>query len=283
MAQVNDGFEVQNASFPSVRADMNATFLAIATQNAGVSEPTNPVAYMFWLDTSKPEPVLNMRDASNTGWIEIMKLVANGGLMPSGTIIEYAGTGTPEGGFLPCDGLVYQAADYPSLFSAVGSTYNTGSESPGEFRVPDRRKRVGIGATTGYPLGSTGGAETVTLTEQQMPSHGHGVVDDGHGHTVVDGGHGHGISDSGHQHDGDAILSILANRDIPGLTGGGQYDLITNFGTISNSQTGVTVQNNQTNITIQNGQSGVTVGSSGGGQPHPNMPPYLVCNYFIKF
>lgn len=283
MAQVNDGFEIQNASFPSVRADLNETFLAIATQNAGVNEPTKPVAYMFWLDISQPEPILKMRGASNTAWISLLKLVQNGGLMPPGTIIEYAGAGIPKGGYLRCDHSIYQAADYPLLFDEIGPIYNIGGEAAGEFRVPDRRKRVGIGATTGYPLGSMGGLEAVTLNESQLPSHSHGITDNGHSHSITDNGHSHGITDNGHRHDGSTILGVVANRDIPGLTGGGPYDIPTNVGEVSNSQTEISNQNGTTDIAINESQANLSIQLTGNGQPHTNMPPYVVCNYFIKF
>lgn len=38
---------------------------------------------------------------------------------------------------LACDGYVLKIADYKKLYSAIGSKFNTGSETSEEFRIPD--------------------------------------------------------------------------------------------------------------------------------------------------
>lgn len=49
--------------------------------------------------------------------------------------------------------------------------------------APDLRDRFVVGAGNSYAVDDTGGAESVTLTESEMPSHTHSV-----GNTVVDAG-----------------------------------------------------------------------------------------------
>lgn len=66
----------------------------------------------------------------------------------AGVIEAYAGSSTPAG-WLLCDGTAYNQADYPQLFAAIGSTWNTctnpltgstyAAPSAGQFRVPDLR------------------------------------------------------------------------------------------------------------------------------------------------
>ena len=41
--------------------------------------------------------------------------------------------------WLQCDGALELRADYPALFAAIGTAYNTGGESGAQFRLPDLR------------------------------------------------------------------------------------------------------------------------------------------------
>jgi microcystin-dependent protein len=71
-----------------------------------------------------------------------------GSLVPTGTVFAFAGATAPAG-WLLCDGTAYNQADYASLFSVIGSLYNTqtnpttnaawATPSAGQFRVPDYR------------------------------------------------------------------------------------------------------------------------------------------------
>lgn len=82
-------------------------------------------------------------------------------LVPTGAILDYAGPNPPVG-FVACDGSVYaQVGTYAALFAVVGTTYNTGGEGAGNFRIPDSRQRFTLGkgvSGTGSTLGEIGGA-----------------------------------------------------------------------------------------------------------------------------
>ena len=111
-------------------------------------------------------------------------------LMPTGSILPYAGSSAPTG-YLLCDGNEYdQTGTHSNLFSTIGSTYNTGGETTNFFRVPDLQGRVIAGrdnmsgtsanrlttaksGINGDNLGAFGGLEEHTLTEAEMPSHTH--------------------------------------------------------------------------------------------------------------
>lgn len=94
-------------------------------------------------------------------------------LIPSGIILDFGGTATPTG-WLLCDGSVVAQATYPSLFAAIGATWNTGGEGAGNFRLPSLSRRVTVGsggsgtATLGNTVGSIGGSETHTLTQAEL-------------------------------------------------------------------------------------------------------------------
>jgi len=98
----------------------------------------------------------------------------------TGEIILWAGSNEPDDeNLLLCDGTHYSSADYPDLWNIIGTTFGgTGST---DFAVPDLRGKVALGESGSHSLASTGGAETVTLTTAELPSHTH--TDTGHTHT----------------------------------------------------------------------------------------------------
>ena len=93
-----------------------------------------------------------------------------------GEIMEVGYTFCPRG-YFDANGALLPIASYTALFSLYGTTY--GGDGRTTFALPDLRGRVSIGQGQGpglsnYFQGSRGGAETVTLTASQMPSHEHG-------------------------------------------------------------------------------------------------------------
>lgn len=97
-----------------------------------------------------------------------------------GQIIEL-GTSGLSYGLLPCDGSAVSRTTYAKLFAKIGTQFGVGDGST-TFNVPDRRRKTGVGdggvatGTLGNTVGSSGGAETHTLTEAQMPAHVHGFA-----------------------------------------------------------------------------------------------------------
>lgn len=60
-------FNLANQGFPSMRADMNSAFQALASNSSGATEPSTTYAYQWWYDTSTD--VLKIRNADNDAWI----------------------------------------------------------------------------------------------------------------------------------------------------------------------------------------------------------------------
>jgi len=116
--------------------------------------------------------------------------------------------------------------------------------------TPDLRNRFVVGAGAAYALGATGGADQVTLTVDQMPSHSHAL-------TINSGGqHSHAthIEDDNGFEDGN-------NK--------GGADNTSGPGDIRTTEDG------------SHSHSG-TIGATGGNQPFDNRPPYYALAFICK-
>ncbi len=94
-----------------------------------------------------------------------------------GEIRMFAGNFAPRG-WAFCDGQLLAVSQNDALFSLLGTIY--GGDGRTTFGLPDLRGRVPIHAGTGpglspRRLGAKAGAENVTLTTNQLPSHTHPV------------------------------------------------------------------------------------------------------------
>lgn len=85
---------VQNATFPTVRADINDNLAALYSQSSGPSAPATTVAFQPWVDTSSSPPVWKIRNAANTNWITVGVLDPAG--FQSGGVTPIANGGTGE-------------------------------------------------------------------------------------------------------------------------------------------------------------------------------------------
>lgn len=90
-----------------------------------------------------------------------------------GEIVLFAGSTSPDVRWLLCDGASLLRADYPDLFTVIGTTF--GAVDSTHFSLPDLRDRVPMGVG-GNALGTSLGAATHTLTVAEMPAHTHTEV-----------------------------------------------------------------------------------------------------------
>lgn len=88
-----------------------------------------------------------------------------------------------------CTGETIPITQNAALYSLLGT--NFGGDGRSTFMLPDLRSRLLVGAGTSsltgtpYPLGGTGGLESVTLETDQAPPHVHAVAASSNPGTVV--------------------------------------------------------------------------------------------------
>jgi microcystin-dependent protein len=196
----------------------------------------------------------------------------NNPYLPIGIVLPYATTTAPEG-WLVCNGQEVSKTTYASLWNVIGTTFGT-SVLPDNFILPDLRGRVIVGNGTGIGLtarsiGDISGAETHTLTENEMPSHNHT------GTTNSSGNHSHTYQDvatteAGGSGTNDKIGLNSPDNDNGLIYRGADGNL---YNTPQNLNTSTNGDHTHT----------FTTNNTGGGQPHNNMPPFAVLNYIIKY
>jgi microcystin-dependent protein len=82
-------------------------------------------------------------------------------------------------GWAWCDGQLMPLSQNTALFSLLGTTYGGNGQS--NFALPDLQGRAPMHPGQGpglslHDLGETGGSETVTLLESEIPSHSHAMM-----------------------------------------------------------------------------------------------------------
>ena len=85
-------------------------------------------------------------------------------------------------GWAWCDGQLMPLSQNTALFSLLGTTY--GGNGKSNFALPDLQGRSPMHPGQGpglslHDLGETGGSETVTLLESEIPSHSHAFLASG--------------------------------------------------------------------------------------------------------
>lgn len=167
------------------------------------------------------------------------------GEVPTGSIIDYAGTGSPTG-YLLCDGSAVSRATYSALFTAISTTWGVGDGST-TFNLPDLRRSVTVGsggtgtAVLGNAVGDTGGEEAHAQTLSELASHSHTFS--GSASTVYDGLSNNPISYVGGGTTGSLIAHNSGNISFPLYT--------TATGTIGSSGSGTAANVIQPSAIVQ--------------------------------
>jgi microcystin-dependent protein len=205
----------------------------------------------------------------NAAWVQTTNVPILG-QCPVGTVLDYAGTSAPTY-WLLCYGQEVSQATYAALYAIVGTTFNTGGEGAGNFRLPDLRGRVvagqddmggssadrltGVtGSVNGDTFGATGGAETHVLTTAQLAAHTHTA-------NVTDT-HTHGL---------------------PASIAGTAFSGSTAFFTNANGATLINANVTQTSTVASGGAGSISVTNvnAGSDAAHNNVQPTIILNKII--
>lgn len=203
--------------------------------------------------------------------------------MNVGDIILYPSSTVPTD-FLLCDGSVVSRTTYADLFDVIGETYGAGDGST-TFALPNLTGRVGIGKSTSYVLGASGGETSHTLTEGEMASHTHSFPS--HTHTATSTFKTPSLSHTISQQPTYSYtrLNATAKRGSAGIK---DTKLYTGRSNASMSRsTNVAITAHAASACTMSG--GVTdcnpfdTESTGLGTAHDNMMPYLSLTYLIRY
>jgi microcystin-dependent protein len=163
-----------------------------------------------------------------------------------GTIAEiklFAGNFAPRN-WAFCNGQIMSIVQNTALFSILGTTF--GGNGQTTFALPDFRGRVPVGTGQGpglsnRDLGEVAGTETVTLLTTEMPAHNHVIAANASA----------------------GALSVPTSNYVAGGQDATANPIPTYASTASTSL------------------NAASLSTTGGSQPHNNMPPYLGMSYII--
>jgi microcystin-dependent protein len=195
-------------------------------------------------------------------------------LIPTGTIVQFAGSSAP-GGWLLCQGQSVSKTTYSTLWSILGTTY--GADTSTNFVLPDLRGRIPLGrgtlngSGTNYNLADKNGSETHTLTVPELPAHNHTASSD------VVGSHTHNYQDAYFAEAG----AYTPNGGVYGTSASHDFDNGFYFRTANGSYSSSPSDIPTSSAGLHNHT--ITVNSTGGGNSFSVVQPYLVVNYLIKW
>lgn len=284
VVNVSEDFVSATLSAIGALAPTDGNFI-VGNGSTWVAETGNTVLQSIGVTATTTE--LNVLDGVTATTAEINTL---DGIAPSG-----AGFG-----FIPSGGIIMWSGSIASIPS--GWFLCNGSNG-----TPDLRNRFVVGAGSTYAVDATGGADSVTLSEAQIPGHTHTfsattASDGAHTHTASTasaGSHTHSFSGStnttgAHQHGFTNFLApdntggsraAFSNFDNTGSSG----DVTDSAGDHSHTFSGTTGSDGAHTHSVTVNSAGAhthsvsgTTASTGGGTSHENRPPYYALAYIMK-
>lgn len=229
-------------------------------------------------------------------------LIAAAAQIPIGASLPFWGGTTPPG-WLLCNGQAVSRTTYALLFAAIGTAYGVGDGST-TFNLPDARgralfgrddmggaasNRIQVATTLTTSLGSAtatvgsaaGLAVGMTVVASTVPAN---VTITAISGTTLTLSTGVGVTA------GAAVagrFSLLGDAQVRGSSGGDDVHLLTVAQMPSHTHPLASVSNRNTaaggsdTVAMNTSVAAYTTQSTGGDQPHPNLPPSILCDWMI--
>jgi|LauGreStaDraftv2_3_1035109.scaffolds.fasta_scaffold04730_3 microcystin-dependent protein len=181
-------------------------------------------------------------------------------VIETGSILLYSSNAAPPE-YLLCDGLSYSTTTYANLFAIIGNTYGaTGAN----FNVPNLNGYFPImGSSMGPSIGSTGGVQSIQLTNNNLPSHTHAEG------SLSIGNHTHSLNFG--DNTGNTKYVYDTDPSSNSYEGSGLYVNANNSNTLPSTTTDATIDLNGTVNTNTTNSSAINV-----------INKYIVLTYIIK-
>ena len=194
----------------------------------------------------KPGSLTGAQFASSSIPLSVLDPSVTGALIPVGVVLEWNSDGSSvPTGYQLADGSLITDARSPRVGKHVSARVNAIARGVSNQNLRDN------------PV--TGGEDAHTLTQNEMPNH---------GHTVNDPGHGHGVNDPGHSHSTNGVYMADAG-------GAGNQGTNSPGNRYIQGQSNVHVNGSGTGISIQGSGTGIYLSSSGGNAAHNNLPYWV--------
>lgn len=199
---------------------------------------------------------INVAPAAGSTLTVSGKLKAGSAEFDSMNVANLSATSVSGFGTVPLGGIIFWSGAENAV--PAGWALCNGQSVNGRT-TPNLRGRFVIGASDGRGVGGVGGAESVTLTVNQIPAHNHNVS----GSTTTNGDHSHGYDD--------VYFSECCPNN--GWLGSGDSD---------RDNGPKTTGRNTANAGAHSHTFNVTSGSTGGGQAVSIMPPFYALAYIMR-
>lgn len=270
--RLNEQNEVEHADVATVEAEVVAVSDSVSTTvNSQLTSVASDVTAVSDSVTSLSNTVSSKLDASTYTAADVLAKVKN---------VDGAGSGLDAD---TVDGLQASQLGVPSgvILLWSGATTNIPSGwylCNGANGTPNLQDRFVVGAGSGYAVGNTGGASSVTLTAAQMPAHTHAGA--AHTHTFS----GTTSTTGNHNHlDGEVMdVTAEATYGYAGSTSATRVDQSSSETKNQHAYTSTTGNHSHTYSGTTSSDGAGNTGSAGSGSSHENRPPYYALCYIMK-
>lgn len=154
------------------RAYVDAAILEVLPPNKTAGEFTRVKVNNRGVVVSgdNPDTLAKMGITDTYTKAQVDAMIAEASALPVGTMVGFPVNKVPPG-FLEVDGSVKSIAAYPDLAAFLGTTFNTGGEGAGNFRLPESRGEFLRGWDHGRGVNVGRGIGTYELDELKAHSH----------------------------------------------------------------------------------------------------------------